>query len=109
MFPDNESEIEHPPHSDQQKVHTIFVLFVGGVSYNEIAGIRFINRKLKAAYDKIKEKDKNATRVQLIIVTNEILNKKRIFDSLGKEFKQSFSFKKLSKDIEAAAKKKEKK
>ena len=109
MFPDNESEIEHPPHSDQQKVHTIFVLFVGGVSYNEIAGIRFINRKLKAAYDKVKEKDKNATRVQLIIVTNEILNKKRIFDSLGKEFKQSFSFKKLSKDIEAAAKKKEKK
>ena len=109
MFPDNESEIEHPPHSDQQKVHTIFVLFVGGVSYNEIAGIRFINRKLKAAYDKVKEKDKNATRVQLIIVTNEILNKKRIFDSLGKEFKQSFSFKKLSKDIEDAAKKKEKK
>ena len=109
MFPDNESEIEHPPHSDQQKVHTIFVLFVGGLSYNEIAGIRFINRKLKAAYDKVKEKDKNATRVQLIIVTNEILNKKRIFDSLGKEFKQSFSFKKLSKDIEAAAKKKEKK
>ena len=109
MFPDNESEIEHPPHSDQQKVHTIFVLFVGGVSYNEIAGIRFINRKLKAAYDKVKEKDKNATRVQLIIVTNEILNKKRIFDSLGKEFKQSFSFKKLSEGVKAAAKKKEKK
>jgi hypothetical protein len=108
MFPDNESEIEKPPFTEQ-KVHTIFVLFVGGVSYNEIAGIRFINRKLKAAYDKIKEKDKNATRVQLIIVTNEILNKKRIFDSLGKEFKQSFSFNKLSKELEAAAKKKEKK
>ena len=31
MFPDNESEIEHPPHSDQQKVHTIFVVFIGGI------------------------------------------------------------------------------
>ena len=67
---------------------------------------RFINRKLKLAFDKNKERDKNATRVQLIIVTTEILNKKKIFDSLGKEFEQSLSFKKLSKEIEDGQKKK---
>jgi hypothetical protein len=44
--------------------------------------------------------------VQLIIVTTEILNKKKIFDSLGKEFEQSLSFKKLSKEIEDGQKKK---
>ena len=99
LFPENELEIEKPP-LNEHKVQTIFVVLVGGISYNEIAGIRFINRKLKLAYDKIKERDKNATRVQLIIVTTEILNKNKIFDSLGKDFKQSLSFNKLSKEIE---------
>ena len=105
LFPENEQEIEKPP-LNEHKVHTIFVVFVGGISYNEIAGIRFINRKLKLAYDRNKERDKNATRVQLIIVTTEILNKKKIFDSLGKEFGQSLSFQKLSKEIENEQKKK---
>ena len=105
IFPENELEIEKPP-LNEHKVHTIFVVFVGGITYNEIAGIRFINRKLKLAFDKNKERDKNATRVQLIIVTTEILNKKKIFDSLGKEFEQSLSFKKLSKEIEDGQKKK---
>ena len=105
IFPDNELEIEKPP-LNEHKVHTIFVVFVGGISYNEIAGIRFINRKLKMAFDKYKERDKNATRVQLIIVTTEILNKKRIFESLGKEFKQTLSYKAMSKQIEVGEKKK---
>ena len=99
LFPENELEIEKPP-LNEQRVHTIFVVFIGGISYNEIAGIRFINRKLKLAFDKIKEKDKNATRVQLIIVTTEILNKNKIFDSLGKDFKQSLSFYSLNKELE---------
>ena len=55
---------------------------------------------MKLAFDKIKEKDKNATRVQLIIVTTEILNKNKIFDSLGKDFKQSLSFYSLNKELE---------
>ena len=99
LFPDNELEIEKPP-LNEHRVHTIFVVFIGGISYNEIAGIRFINRKLKLAFDKIKEKDKSATRVQLIIVTTEILNKNKIFDSLGKDFKQSLSFYSLNKELE---------
>ena len=108
FFPDNEIEIEKPP-LNEHKVHTIFVVFVGGVSYNEIAGIRFINRKLKSIFDKNKERDKNATRVQLIIVTTEILNKKKIFESLGKKFEQSLSFNKLNKEIENEQEKKKKK
>ena len=52
------------------------MVFIGGVSYNEIEGIRFINRNLKAIYDKNKD-NKNIGRVQLIIVTTEILNKKK--------------------------------
>ena len=108
FFPENEIEIEKPP-LNEHRVHTIFVVFVGGVSYNEIAGIRFINRKLKSIFDKNKERDKNATRVQLIIVTTEILNKKKIFESLGKKFEQSLSFNKLNKEIENEQEKKKKK
>ena len=42
-----------------------------------------------------KNKDKGIGRIQLIIVTNEILNRKKIFNSLGMKFEQSYSFKKL--------------
>ena len=98
LFPEDESEIIKPQ-STEKKVHTIFVVFIGGVSYNEIEGIRFINRNLKAIYDKNKD-NKNIGRVQLIIVTTEILNKKKIFNSLGKKFQQAYSFKKLKIDIE---------
>ena len=97
IFPEDESEIIKPK-SEEQKVHTIFVVFIGGVSYNEIEGIRFINRNLKLIYDK--NKDKNVGRVQLIIVTNEILNRKSLFNSLGMKFKQTFPFKKFGQDIE---------
>ena len=96
LYPEDESEITKPK-SDEQKVHTIFVVFIGGISYNEIEGIRFINRNLKLIAEK--NNDKNG-RIQLIIVTNEILNRKRIFNSLGMKFGQAFSFKKLRVDME---------
>ena len=43
-------------------------------------------------------KNKNMSRTQLIVVTNEILNKKKIFNSLGKKFKQSYTLKKYYMD-----------
>ena len=98
FYPEDETEISKPK-SEEQKVQTIFVVFVGGVSYNEIEGIRFINRYLKLLHDK--NKDKSIGRIQLIIVTNEILNRKKIFNSLGMKFEQSYSFKKLKNDIDA--------
>ena len=106
FYPEDETEISKPK-SEEQKVQTIFVVFVGGVSYNEIEGIRFINRYLKLIHDK--NKDKSIGRIQLIIVTNEILNRKKIFNSLGMKFEQSYSFKKLKNDIDEANKKEDKK
>ena len=106
FYPEDETEISKPK-SEEQKVQTIFVVFVGGVSYNEIEGIRFINRYLKLLHDK--NKDKSIGRIQLIIVTNEILNRKKIFNSLGMKFEQSYSFKKLKNDIDNANKKEDKK
>ena len=106
FYPEDETEISKPK-SEEQKVQTIFVVFVGGVSYNEIEGIRFINRYLKLLHDK--NKDKSIGRIQLIIVTNEILNRKKIFNSLGMKFEQSYSFKKLKNDIDKANKKEDKK
>ena len=106
FYPEDETEISKPK-SEEQKVQTIFVVFVGGVSYNEIEGIRFINRYLKLLHDK--NKDKSIGRIQLIIVTNEILNRKKIFNSLGMKFEQSYSFKKLKNDIDKAIKKEDKK
>ena len=106
FYPEDETEISKPK-SEEQKVQTIFVVFVGGVSYNEIEGIRFINRYLKLLHDK--NKDKSIGRIQLIVVTNEILNRKKIFNSLGMKFEQSYSFKKLKNDIDKANKKEDKK
>ena len=100
IFPTDESEIAKPY---GEKVNTIFVVFIGGVTYTEIEGIRYINMKLKQMYDK--NKDKNISRIQLIIVTNEILNKKKIFDNLGKKFEQSFTMKKYITDLEEEKKK----
>jgi hypothetical protein len=86
-FPIDETEISKPT----KEVNTIFVVFVGGVTYSEIEGIRFLNRKFKEAYDK--NKNKKATRTQLIIVTTGILSTKKIFSSLGKKLISTYSMK----------------
>ena len=88
-FPMDESEIANPT----KEVNTIFVVFVGGVTYAEIQGIRFLNRKFKEAYDK--STDKKPTRTQLIIVTTCILSSKKIFLNLGKEFRNDYTMKKF--------------
>ena len=86
-FPIDETEISKPT----KEVNTIFVVFVGGVTYSEIEGIRFLNRKFKEAYDK--NKNKKATRTQLIIVTTGILSTKKIFSSLDKKLVSTYSMK----------------
>ena len=88
-FPLDESEIAKPT----KEVNTIFLVFVGGVTYAEIQGIRFLNRKFKEAYDK--STNKKPTRIQLIIVTTGILNAKKIFLNLGKEFRNDYTMKKF--------------
>ena len=98
-FPLDESEIAKPV----KEVNTIFLVFVGGVTYTEIEGVRFLNRKFKEAYDK--STSKKPTRIQLIIVTTGILNTKKIFLNLGKEFKNDYSMKKFYEQTKNSKKK----
>ena len=86
-FPFDESEISKP----SKEVNTIFLVFIGGVTYTEIEGVRFLNRKFKEAFEK--STSKKPTRTQLIIVTTGILSTKRIFNNLGKQFKNVYSMK----------------
>ena len=102
IFPSDESAIL----KQDQKIKTIFIVFVGGVSYTEIEGIRYINLKSKQLFDSSKEKINS--RIQLIVVTDEILNKGRIFNNLGKKFEQKYSFKKCYNEIKEQENKKKK-
>jgi lysine-specific histone demethylase 1 len=86
-FPNDESEI----YNSTEEINTIFLIFIGGVTYTEIEAVRFLNRKFKENYDK--SISKNPTRTQLIIITTCILNTNKIFSNLGKTFKDSYSFK----------------
>ncbi len=93
VFPNNEYEISNP----SGKVNTIFVVFLGGVTYAEIEGIRYLNRKYKQIYDNSTEDNK--TRKQFIIVTTQILSSKKLYNSLGKNFGSQYTIKKFYNDI----------
>jgi len=86
-FPPDASEMMRPT----KELNTIFLVFIGGVTYTEIEGIRYLNRKFKEQYEN--NKDKNPTRIQLIIVTTCILNTKKLFKNLGKNFNNIYSMK----------------
>jgi len=99
-FPNDESEIYSP----SQEVNTIFLVFIGGVTYTEIEAIRFLNRKFKEDYDK--SISKKPTRMQLIIITTCILNTNKIFSNLGKTFNDSYSLKEFHQQTLNTKKKK---
>jgi hypothetical protein len=99
-FPNDESEIYNPT----EEINTIFLVFIGGVTYTEIEAVRFLNRKFKENYDK--SISKNPTRIQLIIITTCILNTNKIFSNLGKIFKDSYSFKEFHQQTLNSKKKK---
>ena len=92
-IPFNEKEVANPT----ENINTIFVVFLGGITYAEIEGIRYLNRKYKEIYDK--SNDENKTRKQFIIITTQILNYKKLYDILGKNFKKNYTIKKFCKDI----------
>jgi lysine-specific histone demethylase 1 len=99
-FPNDESEIYNPTN----QINTIFLVFIGGVTYTEIEAVRFLNRKFKENYDK--SKSKNPTRKQLIIITTCILGTNKIFSNLGKIFKDSYTFKEFHQQTLNSKKKK---
>lgn len=88
-FPKDESEMAKPV----KDINTIFLVFVGGVTYAEIAGVRYLNKKFKEAYDK--STSEKPTRKQLIIVTTGIISNKKIFSNLGKTFENNYTMKKF--------------
>ena len=102
IFPNNEYEISNP----SEKVNNIFVVFLGGVTYTEIEGIRYLNRKYKQIYDNSTEDNK--TRKQFIIVTTQILSSKKLYDSLGKNFGLQYTIKQFYNDINSVPDKKKK-
>ena len=84
-YPDDESVISNP----KAERNIIFIVFVGGITYTEIEGIRYLNRKFNEEYKNKKRKK----RTQFIILTTGILNSKKIFGNLGKEIHSSLTMK----------------
>ena len=89
-IPFNEEEVTNPT----ENINTIFVVFLGGITYAEIEGIRYLNRKYKELYEK-----ENKPRKQFIIITTQILNYKKLYDNLGKKFKNDFTIKNFYNEI----------
>jgi len=88
-FPEDESEINNPKNDK----NIILLVFIGGITYTEIEGIRFLNMKFNEEYNQGKRK-----KVQFIILTTGILNSEKIFSNLGKEVHSSFTIKKFNED-----------
>jgi hypothetical protein len=86
IFPEDESEIKNP----NKDKNIIFLVFIGGITYAEIEGIRYLNRKFNEE-NKIGKRKK----VQFIILTTGILNSEKIFSSLSKDSHSSFTIKKF--------------
>ena len=83
-FPEDESVISNP----EKNKNIIFIIFIGGITYTEIEGIRYLNRKFN-------EENKNGKRkkIQFIILTTGILNAKKVFGNLGKDVHSTFNIK----------------
>lgn len=89
-LPNDETEISNPTKDN----NIIFIVFVGGVTYTEIEGIRFLNRKFREEYENKKRKKKT----QFIILTTGILSSKKIFKILDKGVYSSLTMKQFYED-----------
>lgn len=96
IFPEDESEIKNP----KKEKNIIFLIFIGGITYAEIEGIRFLNRKFNEENKKGKRK-----KTQFIILTTGILNSEKIFSSLNKDTHSSFTIKKFYEEANKSGKK----
>jgi hypothetical protein len=63
-FPNEETEI----FSQKTEKQFILLVFIGGITYGELAGIRYLNKKLRNK--------------KFIVLTTNIINTKKLFDSL---------------------------
>ena len=88
--PDDETVISNP----EKDTNIIFIIFVGGITYTEIEGIRYLNRK----YDEENKQGKRK-KTQFIILTTGILNSKKIFGTLGKNIHSVLSIKSFYEQV----------
>ena len=65
-YPNEETEII----SQKTEKQFILLVFIGGLTYGELAGIRYLNKKLRNK--------------KFIILTTNMINSKKLFDSLKK-------------------------
>jgi hypothetical protein len=65
-YPPDENEIT----STKSEKQFILLIFIGGITYGELAGIRYLNRKLRNK--------------KFIVITTSMINTKKIFDQMKK-------------------------
>ena len=65
-YPNDETEIT----SQKTEKQFILLVFIGGLTYGELAGIRYLNKKLRNK--------------KFIILTTNMINSKKLFNSLKK-------------------------
>ena len=84
-YPQNEDVITNL----EKDTNIILIVFVGGITFTEIEGIRYLNRKFREEYMN-KKRDK---KLQFVIITTGILNTKKIFENFGNIGKPNFTMK----------------
>ena len=89
-FPKDESVISNP----EKDNNIMLIVFVGGVTYTEIAAIRVLNRLFNEEHLKGRKK-----KIQFIILTTSILNSKKILENLGKEVKSILNMKMFNDEM----------
>ena len=68
----------------------ILLVYIGGITFGEIAAIRFLNETMQFH--------------KFIILTTSIINSKKIFDSLSMKDNQPFSFQEYYNSIKKTIK-----
>ena len=86
--PENENILNE---TDKEE-NIMIIVFLGGITYTEIEGIRYLNRKLNEEYLE-KKRDK---KLQLVIMTTGILSTKKIFGNFGIKENPTFTMKQFS-------------
>jgi hypothetical protein len=66
-FPADEYEVVYPKY----EINYILLVFVGGITYSELAAIRYLNKKSK--------------KYKFLIISDCMINNKKIFESLNKQ------------------------
>merc|ERR1711957_980934 len=79
-------EYEYPVTSDEKKMlserakkNFILLIFIGGITYNEISAIRYLNKTIKD--------------FKFIIITTNIINAKKFFNGIRQNYNSSLTMK----------------